>query len=98
MAVNVLTGRSTMIAQSEVAAKNGTYPESDAKYRSTRAIDFWEVVKTPHFGSRVIHFRIRVTYPDGNVRTLAGAFADRRALDDYIARWLPTLAGKEKTS
>ena len=94
----MLTGWYTMIAQSEVAGKNGPFSESDAKYRSTRAIDFWEVVKTPHFGSGVMQFRIRVTYPNGDVRMMAGAFPDRRCMDDYIARWLPTFAGKEKAA
>jgi hypothetical protein len=73
-----------------------TYSESDARYRSTRAIDSWEVVKTPLFGSGVMQYRIRVTNPNGNVRMMAAVFADRRRLDNYVVRWLPTFAGREK--
>jgi hypothetical protein len=86
------------IAQSQIAEKHQAYSEGDAKYRSTRAIDFWEVIKTPHFASGLMQFRIRVTYPSGDVRMMAGAFADRGRMDDYIERWLPTLTGKEKTA
>jgi hypothetical protein len=45
-----------------------------------------------------MQFRIRVTYPNGDVRMMAGAFPDRRCMDDYIDRWLPTFAGKEKAA
>jgi hypothetical protein len=74
----------------------GKYSESDAKYRSTKPIDAWEVVKMPHSVSGVMQFRISVTYPNGDVRTMACAFANRRSMDDYIDRWLPTFVGKEK--
>ncbi len=85
-----------MIAAPDPLAKSRAYPESDAKYRSTKAIDFWEVVKTPHFATHAIQLRIRVTYPNGAVRTLAAAFADRIGLDSYLDRWLPTFVGKER--
>jgi hypothetical protein len=75
----------------------GTNFASDVKYRSTRPIAFWEVVKVPHFASGVMQFRISVTYPNGDVRLMACAFADRIGLDHYIDRWLPTFSGKEKT-
>jgi hypothetical protein len=87
-----------MIAEPEVVAKTGSYPESDAKYRSTKAIDFWEVVETPHFASGAMQLRVRVMYPNGTVHMLGAAFADRSALNNYIDRWLPTFVGKEKTS
>jgi hypothetical protein len=87
-----------VIAQAELTAKIGTYPESDAKYRSTTAIDFWEVVKTPHFATGAMQLRVRVTYPNGAVRMLGAAFADRSALNNYIDRWLPTFVGNEKTA
>jgi hypothetical protein len=72
-----------------------TYWVGDAKYRSTRAIDFWEVVKTPLLGSGVMQYRIRVTNPNGSVRMMTSVFANRRRLDNYVERWLPTFAGKE---
>jgi hypothetical protein len=72
-----------------------TDSDGDAKFRSTRAIDSWEVVKTPHFGSCAMQFRIRVTYPNGNVHMMTNVFSDRRRLNNYIDRWLPTFAGKE---
>jgi len=74
----------------------GTPLEGDAKYRSTRPIDFWEVVKAPHFGSGVMQFRMKVTYPNGDVRMMACAFSNREGMNNYIDRWLPTFSGKEK--
>ena len=75
---------------------HGKIRNSDAKYRSTRAIAFWEVVKAPHFASGVLQFRIRATFPDGSFRTMAPAFTDRDRLNKYIQRWWPTYAGKER--
>jgi hypothetical protein len=75
-----------------------SHPESDLKYRSTRAIDSWQVVRTPLLGSRVMQYRIRVKNPNGHVRMMGRVFPDRRRLDNYIERWLPTFAGKEKNA
>jgi len=86
-----------MIVQSEISATNGR-SENDAKYRSTRAINSWRVIKTPHFATGVAQFRIQVTYPNGIVRMMAGIFADRIRMDNYILRWLPTFTGKERTT
>lgn len=85
-----------LIAQQEITAKIGTLLESDARYRSTKTIRFWEVVRTRHFATRAMQLRIRVTYPNGAVRMLGAAFADRSALNNYIDRWWPAFEGKEK--
>lgn len=85
-----------MIYQPDVTGKIGKYLENDAKYRSTKAVDFWEVVRTRHFASGALQLRIRVTYPNGTTHMLGAAFADRSALNSYIDRWLPTFVGKEQ--
>ena len=45
-----------------------------------------------------MQYRIRVKNPNGDLRMMGGVFADRRRLDNYIERWLPTFAGKEKNA
>jgi hypothetical protein len=45
-----------------------------------------------------MQYRIRVKNPNGDVRMMGGVFADRRRLDNYIERWLPTFVGKEKNA
>ena len=87
-----------MITNPRVVEKMERIPKSDTKYCSTAAIEFWELVKAPHFASGAMQLRIRVTYPNRAVRMVAGSFADRRSLDDYIDRWLPRLLGKEKSA
>jgi hypothetical protein len=44
-----------------------------------------------------VQFRMSVRYPNGEVRMMACAFADRDGLDHYVDRWLPTFSGKEKS-
>jgi hypothetical protein len=87
-----------MMAEAEMPARFGPYPQSDARYRSTKAIAFWEVVRTTHFASGAMQLRIKATYLNGGVRMIGAGFADRTALNNYLDRWWPTFAGKEKSS
>jgi hypothetical protein len=87
-----------MIGQPEVVEAQALYAESDQKYRLVRPIVFWEVVKNTHHATGFPQLRIKVTYPGGRTRMVAGAFDDRFAMERYIGRWLPALAGKEKAS
>jgi hypothetical protein len=60
------------------------------------SVQSWEVVERESTKSPPKRLRISVTYESGLVRLLHPSFADREALDKYVARFHPDYIAKER--